>query len=82
MERLGGVKPIGNSPQLGWSISLFFIHLFSLKGVLLLLLTAVIEGILIYFLLLTRTLKFKYLKTTEDILDDYLNLVGYSSYFE
>jgi len=73
--------PVGNSPQLEWAVSLFFTHLFSLKGVLLLLLTAVIEGVLIYFLILTRTLKFKYSKTTEEILDDYVSIEGYSSYF-
>ncbi|MBL6447635.1 hypothetical protein JMN32_15055 [Fulvivirga sp. 29W222] len=72
---------LNESPKIVWSMSVFFQHLSSLKGILLVFLTAVIEGIFIYFLILTYKLKQKYLNASERILDDHTKLEGYSSYF-
>jgi len=73
---------INQTPNIVVSISLFFELLFSLKGMLLFILTLVIEGIFGYFLWLTIRTEKRYEGIKEKIIDDYLDIKSYSEYFE
>lgn len=73
---------INQTPNVVVSISLFFELLFSLKGILLFILTLVIEGIFGYFLWLTIRTEKRYEEIKGKILDDYLDIKSYSKYFE
>lgn len=70
------------------TVKLFFIpnnvlsHIWSNQGWLLLLLFAFVEGIFCYFFRLVNKLKKKYKTMKAEIGDQYLNLWGYSEYFE
>jgi hypothetical protein len=70
------------SPHIVLSISVFWQNLWSIQGILLLFLTIIIEGILIYFLFLIKSIKNGYIQAKADIKDEYLTLSGYSEYFK
>lgn len=72
---------INQTPNIVISVNLFFQLLFSLKGILLLLLTLVIEGIFGYFLGLTMRTEKRYDALKEKILVKYLKIESYSKYF-
>ncbi|MBV2195375.1 MAG: hypothetical protein KUL78_02570 [Flavobacterium sp.] len=75
--------PIGvnQSPTLGFSFDLIISNIFSIKGLLLFLLTIVIEGIFGYFLWLIKSLEKKYATTTSRLDEKYFNILSYSQYF-
>ena len=73
---------VNQTPQLEISVSLFFELLFSIKGILLFVLTLVIEGIFGYFLGLTIRTEKRYDGLKGKILDDYLDIKSYSEHFK
>lgn len=75
--------PIGlnKSPVLGFSFDLIISIIFSIKGLLLFLLTIVIEGIFGYFLWLIKSLEKKYAITTSRLDEKYFDILSYSKYF-
>lgn len=75
--------PIGvnQNPTLGFSFDLVIDNIFSIKGLLLSLLTTVIEGIFGYFLWLIKSLEKKYSATTSRLDEKYFDIASYSQYF-
>lgn len=72
---------INEVPNIGFSRDLIISHIFSLKGFLLILLTIVIEGIFVYFLLLVIRTRRKYHRLMGTFKSDYTTLSSYSEYF-
>jgi hypothetical protein len=69
-------------PQIILSFSVFWGNLLSIQGILLLILSIIIEGIFIYFLFLIKSIKKGYSDAKADIKPEYLTLSGYSEYFK
>ncbi|UII32269.1 hypothetical protein LVD17_00260 [Fulvivirga ulvae] len=68
-------------PQIGFSVALVISNLTSLKGILLILLTLVIEGIFGYFLWIVSRIEKKYLNTFNKLDGKYFDISTYSQYF-
>ena len=67
--------------RLSLKLSDIWNHIFSLQGWMLFLLLLFVEGIFVYFIGLIYNLKSDYKTMKDGIVDDYLNLWGYSEYF-
>lgn len=72
---------VNQNPTLDFSLDLVYSNIFSIKGLLLFLLTIVIEGIFGYFLWLTRSIEKKYATTTSRLDKKYFEITSYSQYF-
>jgi hypothetical protein len=73
---------LNKRPTLGFSFELVLRHIFSVKGILLFLLTVVIEGIFGYFLWLIDCVEKKYNATTLRLVDKYFSIIDYCQYFK
>jgi|SRR5690554_1583556 len=72
---------LNQSPTLGFSFNLVCSHILSIRGLLLFLLTIVIEGVFGYFLWLIARMKKKYVKTTSKLEEKYFSISDYCQYF-
>lgn len=72
---------VNQNPTLGFSFELVYSNIFSIKGLLLFLLTIVIEGIFGYFLWLITSIEKKYAMTTSRLDEKYFEIKSYSQYF-
>lgn len=65
---------LNQNPALGFSFNLVCSHILSIKGLLLFLLTIVIEGVFGYFLWLIFRMEKKYVKTTSKLEAKYFSI--------
>ena len=72
---------VNDFPKVDFSIDAVLVFMSSIKGLLIILLTLLIEGILLYFLMIIIGLEIKLRDNRNDIKDDYLNIKVYSAYF-
>lgn len=72
---------LNETPKINFEIANIISNLISIRGVLIILLTFVIEGILIYFLNLIGGIDSKYKKMAESIQTKHTELSNYSKYF-
>ena len=72
---------INHDPHISFSINVIIKFLLSIKGLLLAILTFVIEGIFVYFLFLVHNINKKYLELSGRIKREYTEITGYSRYF-
>lgn len=73
---------VNQLPIIGFSLKIIKTNLYSIKGLLLVVLTVTIESIFVYFFLLLVSLNSKYKQSIESIDEQWLNLNYYSEYFE
>jgi hypothetical protein len=74
------IEPNKN-PEIDFSVDLICSHLISIKGLLLLLLTIVVEGVFIYFLCLIKDLENKYNISISKLEEKYFSIADYCPYF-
>ena len=72
---------LNQNPTLSFSFELVCNHIFSINGLLLFLLTIVIEGIFGYFLWLIKSIEKKYISTSVRLEKKYFEISSYCQYF-
>ena len=72
---------INKLPSIGFSRDILFLNLFSIRGLLLFLLTLTIESIFVYFLTMTFGLERKYSNTISSVAEKWLDVGYFSKYY-